>query len=100
MPIALGVLAAEGLVSSDKLAKHVLIGELALDGRLRPVRGVLPIALAARDAGALALILPAANAAEAAVVDGLKLVPTTSLEETIQYFRGEWSPCPRPVPFP
>lgn len=100
LPIALGVLAAEGLVSSDQLAKHVLIGELALDGRLRPVRGVLPIALAARDAGALALILPAANAAEAAVVDGLKLVPTGSLEETIQYFRGEWSPLPPPRPVP
>jgi magnesium chelatase family protein len=104
LPIAVGVLAAEGLLPLARVTKHVFIGELALDGRLRPVRGVLPIALAARDAGVEALILPLANAAEAAVVEGLTLVPTASLEETIHYLREEWAPSPlsrpqgKPVP--
>lgn len=102
LPIAVGVLAAEGLLPMARVTKHVFIGELALDGRLRPVRGVLPIALAARDAGVEALILPLANAAEAAVVEGVRLIPTTSLEETIHFLREEWRPesTPRPVPAP
>ncbi|MBL0058712.1 MAG: YifB family Mg chelatase-like AAA ATPase [Elusimicrobia bacterium] len=98
LPIAVGVLAAEGLVPADRVAKHVLIGELALDGRVRPVRGVLSIALAARDQGFEALLLPASNAAEAAVVEGLTLVPVRSLEEALRYLRGEWSPPPTPRP--
>ncbi len=97
LPIAIGVLAADGLLPLDPIGRHVLIGELALDGRLRPVRGILPIALAARDEGA-ALILPAANAAEASVVKGLTLVPAVSLEQTIHYFRGEWKPEPFVAP--
>jgi magnesium chelatase family protein len=75
LPIAVGVLAAEGLLPLARVTKHVFIGELALDGRLRPVRGVLPIALAARDAGVEALILPLANAAEASVVEGIEVDP-------------------------
>jgi magnesium chelatase family protein len=97
LPIAIGVLAAEGLLPLAPMGRHVLIGELALDGRLRPVRGILPIALAARDEGAT-LILPAANAAEASVVKGLTLVPAASLEQTIHYFRGEWKPEPFVAP--
>jgi magnesium chelatase family protein len=102
LPIAVGVLTAEGLLPLERVRKHVFVGELALDGRVRPIRGVLPIALAARDAGVEALILPVANAVEASVVDGLKLIPAASLEETIQYLREQWAPesVPRPAEAP
>lgn len=92
LPMALGVLAAEERVPASALEGTVVLGELALDGRLRPVRGVLPVALEARRAGAKALILPAENAPEAAWVEGLPLVPVTDLVQTIAYLRGEWVP--------
>lgn len=101
LPIALGVLAAEERIPASALADVVAVGELALDGRVRPVRGVLPIALAARAAGVRALILPAANAPEAAVVDGLLLVPAASLEQAVGYLRGDWvPPSSAPLAFP
>jgi magnesium chelatase family protein len=96
LPIALAILAAEERFPVARLAKYVVVGELALDGRLRPVRGILPIALAVRDGGFDGLILPAANADEAAVVEGLELVPASSLEEAVGYFRGEWEPTAIP----
>ncbi len=101
LPIALGILAAEQVISLERLACVVVIGELALDGRIRPVRGVLPIALAAKKSGAEALVLPVANAGEAVVVDGLTLVPASTLSETVAYLRGEWTPAnlPRPIAF-
>ena len=86
LPIALGVLAAEERFPVERLARVAVIGELALDGRLRPVRGVLPIALAVKKMGFEALVLPAANAAEAAVVAGLPLVPASHLTDTV----GPW----------
>jgi len=94
LPIALGVLVAEELVPGEILKRFVVVGELALDGRLRPVRGLLSIALAARDKGYEGLILPVANVEEAAVVEGLTLVPAESLEQTVKYLRGEWFPEP------
>jgi magnesium chelatase family protein len=94
LPIAVGILAAETQVPAEKLSRHVLVGELALDGRVRPVRGLLPIALAVRDAGFDGLIFPADNTAEAAVVAGLNLVPVGTLADTVGYLRGEWSPEP------
>jgi magnesium chelatase family protein len=72
LPIALGILAAEGVVRAD-LSNVVLVGELSLDGTIHSARGVLPIAAAARKRGATALLLPAQNAAEASVVGGLRL---------------------------
>jgi magnesium chelatase family protein len=92
LPIAVGVLAADELVPLEKAVSYVLVGELALDGRVRPVRGMLSIALAARDKNCAGLIFPAANVAEASVVKGIDLVPVSSLEETIKFLRGEWAP--------
>ncbi len=68
LPIAIGILAATGCVSSDKAAKMILCGELSLDGRVKPVAGCLPMAIQARDSGYSDIILPAANAEEAAVL--------------------------------
>ncbi len=72
LPIALGILAASGQIPSDALAGHEFVGELALSGELRPVRGVLPVAIAAREAGR-SLVVPEANGAEAGLVDGVEV---------------------------
>nr|MBA3268888.1 YifB family Mg chelatase-like AAA ATPase [Acidobacteriota bacterium] len=84
LPIALGILAAEGTVKSDELPTMVLVGELSLDGSIHSARGILPIAAAARKKGATALLLPAPNAAEASVVGGLRLLPVRTLTEAVE----------------
>jgi magnesium chelatase family protein len=83
LPIALGLLMAEGVVRPGDLSKIVLVGELSLDGTIHGARGVLPIAAGARRRGASALLLPAPNAAEAAVVGGLRLLPVHTLREAV-----------------
>jgi magnesium chelatase family protein len=83
LPIALGILAAEGVVSAAELPHVILVGELSLDGTIHAARGVLPIAAAARTRGARALLLPAPNAAEASVVGGLQLLPVRTLVEAV-----------------
>ena len=87
LPIAIGILGASGQVAASELARHELIGELALSGHLRPVQGVLPVAMAARAAGR-ALILPEENAAEAALVAGLEVRPATHLSEVCEHLNG------------
>ncbi len=94
LPIAVGVLAAQEILSADDFSKYIFVGELALDGRVRPVKGLLPIALATRDAGFDGLIFPSANWPEASVVEGIRLVPVSTLGETAQFLRGEWTPGP------
>ena len=81
LAIALGVLAALGIVSREGVEGTVFIGELALDGRLRPTAGVLPAVLAARDAGATTVVVPTANSAEAALVTGIRSLGMSSLRE-------------------
>jgi magnesium chelatase family protein len=81
LPIALGVLAASGVVGPRDGANLVLLGELSLDGSIHPARGVLPIAAAARRDGTAGILLPAPNAPEAAVVDGLRVYPVATLQE-------------------
>ena len=68
LPLAIGILAANAKVDSDLASQYMMVGELGLDGHLQPIRGALPIALCARKEGFKGLILPAANADEAAVV--------------------------------
>src|SRR5256885_16042441 len=75
LPIALGILAASGVVERRHIADLILLGELSLDGSIHPTRGVLPIAVAARRDGVPAILLPAANASEAAIVTGLGVLP-------------------------
>lgn len=79
LPIAIGTLVGSGQLEARALERYLVVGELALDGAVRPVRGVLPIALAARRAGLEAALVPAANAYEAALVDGLAVYAVESL---------------------
>ena len=88
LPIALGILGASGQVRVEQLPRLELLGELALTGALRPVTGVLPAALAARDAGR-ALVLPRRNAEEAALVGGLEILPAEHLLEVCDHLNGE-----------
>ena len=74
LPIAVGILAAMSRVNAETLAGTMFAGELSLDGTLKPVRGVLPMAVRAREEGLRRLVLPAANAAEAAVVEGVEVI--------------------------
>jgi magnesium chelatase family protein len=81
LPIAIGILGAYGGLAIKDIGDFVLVGELGLDGTLRAVQGMLPIAIAARAAGIKNLVIPAANAREAAVVQGVNVFPVTSLLE-------------------
>jgi magnesium chelatase family protein len=83
LPIALGVLAASGVVSRRDVDDPLVLGELSLDGAIQPARGVLPVAAAARRHRYHGLLLPHPNRAEAAVVDGLTLFPVRSLAEAV-----------------
>jgi magnesium chelatase family protein len=83
LPIALGILAATGVIVGRHVNEIVLLGELSLDGSIQPIHGVLPVAMAARREGKTALLLPRANAAEARVVDGLTILPVDSLREAV-----------------
>jgi magnesium chelatase family protein len=87
LPIALGILGASGQIRGDRLGAHELIGELALTGALRPIDAVLPAALAARRAGR-ALVLPRANAEEAALVSGLSVLPADHLLQVCEHLNG------------
>jgi magnesium chelatase family protein len=89
LPIALGVLAAAGILEAEPLGEYLFGGELALDGALKPIRGVLPLAIAARDAGFRGVMVPAANAAEAALVDRIEVLAVESLGQAVMHFTGE-----------
>jgi magnesium chelatase family protein len=89
LAIALAILAADRVVPPRLVADAVLLGELGLDGRVRPVRGVLPAVLAAWEAGIESVVVPQANAAEAALVPGMRVTGVRSLAELIALARGE-----------
>ena len=89
LPIAIGILAAMGRVETTLLDETMPAGELSLDGGVKPVRGVLSLALAARKAGLKRLILSEENVAEAAVVRELEIIGVKSLRQTIDYLNGE-----------
>ncbi len=88
LPLAVAMLAGAEQVKSKELAHYMMIGELSLDGSLQPVRGVLPIALCARKEGFKGLIVPEANAEEAAVVDGLEVYGLKDILEVVAFFNG------------
>ena len=89
LPIALGVLAATEQIETDQLDNFIAVGELALTGAVRPCKGVLPIALRAKAEGKTGVLVPAENAAEAAVVAGLQVIPVQNLREAAQFLEGE-----------
>ncbi len=89
LPLALGILVASGQLLTDRLDAFLIVGELSLDGQLKPVKGALSIALNARECGFEGIILPLENAAESAVVEGLDVHGAGRLSEVIAFFRGE-----------
>lgn len=97
LPIAVGILGANGELSPEVVQESLLVGELALDGRVRPVRGALPIAVAARQKGLKRLLLPVENAREAAVVGGLDVYPVGELREVIDLLNLPVFPPPMKI---
>ncbi|MFZ1455117.1 MAG: YifB family Mg chelatase-like AAA ATPase [Saprospiraceae bacterium] len=89
LPIAMGILASTGQVSATELDKVLFMGELALDGALRPIKGALPIAIQARKEGFKSFILPKENAREAAIVNGIAVYGIENLREAIDFMNGE-----------
>jgi magnesium chelatase family protein len=97
LPIAVGMIAASEQCESPHLDDFALVGELALTGAVRPVKGVLPIALRARAEGRRGLLVPSDNAAEAAVVNGLQVIPVRNLREAVSFLEGEQPIAPTRV---
>ncbi|PAY17829.1 magnesium chelatase [Rhodopirellula sp. SM50] len=97
LPVALGVLAGSGQLIPDRLDHYAIIGELALEGHTRPVKGGLSIAIeTAKNEGLRGIVLPAENAGEAAVVEGLEVIPVESLSQAVAFFAGEIDIAPAP----
>ncbi len=88
LPIALGILAASEQLYTEVLEQYVIMGELALDGTLRPIKGVLPIAIEARKQGYKGFILPKENASEASIVNNLDVIAVGNIKEAIDFFEG------------
>jgi magnesium chelatase family protein len=97
LPMAMAFLATTGDVRPEALDNCLLLGELSLEGRLQPVRGVLPIVLAAREHGYGEVVLPAANFSEGDVVSGIRVVGAATLGDVVRYLKDGTSPEP-PVP--
>ncbi|MDR1121777.1 MAG: YifB family Mg chelatase-like AAA ATPase [Dysgonamonadaceae bacterium] len=85
LPLAIGILGAAEAITTDEIGQYMIMGELSLDGTLQPMRGVLPIAIKAQEAGFKGLIIPKANAREAAVVDGLEVYGAANIGEVIEF---------------
>jgi len=88
LPIAIGILTALGEISEERLNDHIIVGELALDGSLRPVHGVLSMAWEAKQQNMKGLIVPEANAKEAAMVEEVKVYPVNSLRQTVEFLNN------------
>ena len=89
LPIALGVMAATKQIQTDSFGRMLVLGELALDGSVRSVQGCLPMAAIAKEHQFKGVILPKANAKEAAVIDGLEVYPVESLQEAVEHLNGK-----------
>jgi magnesium chelatase family protein len=88
LPLAMGILAADEKVNKEEIESYVIMGELSLDGTLQPIKGVLPIALRAREEGFKGIIVPIKNAREAAVVGGLDVYGMENLGDVVGFFNG------------
>ena len=88
LPIALGLLVGSGQAGLERPGNYAVVGELALDGETRPIKGILAMALAAKAEGKAGLLVPSANAAEAAVVEGIDVYPIGSLAEAVGFLSG------------
>ncbi len=88
LPIALGMIAASNRIDPQQLRRTMVVGELALDGAVRPVRGVLPAAMHARDKGVEQLVVPGENAREAAVIEGVTVYGVDTIQDAVEFFRN------------
>lgn len=89
LPIALSILTASGQIDAKELNQYMILGELSLDGLLRPIKGVLPIAIEARKQGLKGFILPKQNASEAAIVNDIDVIGVESLQEAVDFLEGK-----------
>ena len=89
LPLAIGILSASESVKADKLEDYIIMGELSLDGSILPIKGVLPIAIKARELGFKGLIVPRKNGREAAVVNNLDVYAVDNIREVVEFFNGE-----------
>jgi magnesium chelatase family protein len=97
LPIAVGVLIGSGQAAGDRIGQYAVVGELALDGAMRPTKGALSMAMtAATETGLRGMLVPADSAAEAAVVEGIDIIPVSSLAQAVSFLAGEIDidPCP------
>ena len=88
LPIALGILSAVGFIDNALFDKIIALGELSLEGGLRPIHGTLSLALKAKEAGYKQLLIPKANAEEGALVDGIDIIPIENLREAVDFING------------
>ena len=89
LPLAVGILAASGSLENEKLSQYLIMGELSLDGTVLPLKGALPMALMAKDAGYKGFILPSENAMEAAVVKGLEVYGVNNILDVVNFFNNK-----------
>jgi magnesium chelatase family protein len=89
LPMSVGILAATGVIRPDLLQRYLLLGELSLDGGVKPVRGCLSVAVAAREAGLAGIIIPADNVSEAGVVEGIDVLGVTELSQVVDFLNGK-----------
>ena len=88
LPMAIGILAATEIVAKTKLDHYLILGELSLDGQIKPIKGTLPISVTARDAGIRGILLPRENSREAAVVKGVQVLPVDTLSDCVEFLNG------------
>lgn len=100
LPMALGILAAEGVIEDDRLKKYLIAGELSLDGRVKAIKGALPIAILAKKMEMEGVVLPAKNSAEAAVVSGIKVFGMETLPQVVEFFNSRQVIPPTVVDIP
>ena len=97
LPISIGILAATGVVSDRSLKEYILLGELSLDGGVKPIRGCLSVAVAARAKGFRGIIVPQENACEGAVVEGLDIIGVNDLAEVVEFLNGNRAIVPHEI---
>jgi magnesium chelatase family protein len=94
LPIAIGILAANEEIKTDKLQDYILMGELSLDGTLQPIKGILPITLKSKEEGFKGIIVPKANSLEAAVVENFDVYGMENLREVVDFMNDDFNPDP------
>ena len=97
LTLAMGILAASKQIAFSDLAQYMIMGELSLDGNVQPIKGVLPIAIKAKEEGFTSFILPQKNAREAAIVEGLEVLGVKNIMEVIEHFNGKKKIAPTKV---